>query len=415
MESIISRLFLNNWQRKILALIAAIVIWLFVNHSITETKTIPNVPIRIINLPTDKTIVGLLPNGMLSKRITLSLSGTKDVIDELEPGDLEVLLDASTTEQDEWIVQISKKNLVSLNPNVDLLHHITNVQHSEFVIKLSRLITAKIPITLLPPIGDPPAGYEFLDIWPQTLQQTVSGSEEEIKTLKTRGIEFQLDLSEITKSDLDTLKSSSQSMRQDEVSFIVPNKWKHVEIPIHNYALEEINDPDAQNLRIDFLRKQFLPLERDIPVTVFYPLNSSSSINPETVSLEITNPLIKKNGITTLALPLFTNNVSQLFLEIVRDHLQIVIVAVPPGVRESLQWSIEIIDPHELENTFLAFFVANEPYVNKSGQNGLNKQREMSLRKRFQEYAQRLIFYIAKDKKFSLESKIEGGKIKVRS
>ena len=89
MESVIRRMFLHNWQRKLVAVLTAIVIWLFVNHSINETKTIFNVPIRIINLPPDKTIPGLLPNGMLSRRITLTLTGAKDVIEEMEPGDLE--------------------------------------------------------------------------------------------------------------------------------------------------------------------------------------------------------------------------------------------------------------------------------------------------------------------------------------
>src|ERR1700733_13121884 len=116
MESLISYIFWNNWQRKLMALLTALVIWFFVSHSITETKTIRNVPIRISNLPAEKTILGLLPNGILSKRITLTLSGAKDVIDEIEPGDVEVNIDASAIDHNDWIVQITKKNLVSLNP-----------------------------------------------------------------------------------------------------------------------------------------------------------------------------------------------------------------------------------------------------------------------------------------------------------
>ncbi len=414
METLISRIFLNNWQRKIVALIAAIVIWLFVNHSIIETKTIPNVPIRIINLPADKTIVGLLPNGMLSKRITLTLSGTKDVIDEIDQGDLEVLLDASMTEQDEWVVQIGKKNLVSLNPNIDLLHHITQVSHTEFVIKLSRLLTAKIPITILPPVGDPPSGYEFLDIWPRTLLQTISGSEEEIKALKSRGLELTFDLSEVTKAELDGLKTMGQNFHQDEVSYPIPNKWKQVAIPFHNYTLEEINDPDAQSLRIDFLRKQFLPIEREIPITVFFPLQNSDTIKPENYSLDISGNITKKNDIPILSIPLYTRDVSQLFVETVKDYLQIVIVAAPPEVRQNLEWSLEIINSQVLEDTYVAFFLANDPATNKNGQSAFYKQRELSLRKRFQEYAHRLSLFISKDKKLSLESKIEGKQIKVK-
>src|SRR5262245_16925541 len=134
METLIHRLF-HNWQLKIIALIVGFITWLFVSNSIMTTKTIPSIPIRIVNIPQDKTIQGLLPNGVLSKRTTLTLTGKKDVVEQLEPGDLEVLLDSSN-QPNEWTVQISKKNLVSLNPDLDLFN-ISNVEHPEFVIKLS--------------------------------------------------------------------------------------------------------------------------------------------------------------------------------------------------------------------------------------------------------------------------------------
>ena len=100
------KLLLNNWQRKLVAISTALIIWLFVNHSIISTKTIANVPIRIIKLPPDKTIIGLLPNGVLKKRMTLTLSGTRDVIEELEPGDLEVVIDASIIDRFDVTVMV---------------------------------------------------------------------------------------------------------------------------------------------------------------------------------------------------------------------------------------------------------------------------------------------------------------------
>ena len=81
MDSIITRIFFHNWQRKLVAALAAIVIWMFVNNSINDTVTISNVPVRIINLPPDKTIPGLLPNGVLGRRLTLTLTGSKDVVE----------------------------------------------------------------------------------------------------------------------------------------------------------------------------------------------------------------------------------------------------------------------------------------------------------------------------------------------
>jgi hypothetical protein len=138
MDSVISRLIINNWQRKLVAILVAIAIWFIVSESIMTTKTIHSVPVRVINLPANKTIEGLLPNGFLSQRITLTLTGSKEVIDQLEPGDLEILLDAAGQSND-WIVHISGKNLLSLNPKIDLTRHIKQISHPEFALKIVSL------------------------------------------------------------------------------------------------------------------------------------------------------------------------------------------------------------------------------------------------------------------------------------
>lgn len=408
MESLVYNFFINNWQRKIVAMIAAVIVWLFVNQQITDTKIIRNIPIRIVNLPADKTIVGLLPNGILSKKITLSLSGRKNIIDELEPGDLEVLIDASTIDHTDWIAHITKKNLVSLNPSIDLANNITEVDHTEFVLKLNRLVTLKIPVTILPPTGEPPAGYDFLDIWPQTLTQTLSGPEEELQKLKTKGLEISFNLSDITKNDLEALKPQ----HEDEISFLIPPKWKQVVIPFRNNIVEELNDPDAQGLRIDFLRKGIHPIEKEIPLQIFFPLKHSATLNPEKIALSLEGPLASKNGLNIFSVPLFAKDVSKLFVDIVKDNLQLVIVAAPPSEREILQWSFEVINCSELEDTYVAFMISNSSNM-KGNQSVLAKKREALLRHRFQEYVHHLNLWTSPDRKLNLESKIEKNKIKL--
>jgi hypothetical protein len=409
MESMIAQIFLHNWQRKLVAFITAVVIWLFVNHSINETETVPNVPIRIINLPQDKTILGLMPNGILSRRITLTLTGSKDVVEQLEPGDLEVLLDASTADNDDWIISVSKKNLISLNPSIDLAQHIATVEHNEFVIKLCKLISAKIPLTIEIPKGSPPQGYEFLDIWPQHLIQTISGPEENVQKLKEKGLEITFDLSEINKADLDILKNSS---RNDEVSFPVPKKWKQIVIPFRSNTTEEFNDPDAQNLRIDFLRKEQIPLEKEIPVQIFYPLDEMNGLNPEKYSLGISDDIQKKDGIFIFTKQLYAAEVSKLFLDVVRNSLEIVIVAAPKNKRKVLAWSLQFIQPRDLEDTYVAFSIANST-TNKEIQGSIPKKKEELLRKRFRDYMQRMTLYLANNKKLHLKSTLEGDQIRV--
>lgn len=410
LEAWFKRIFINNWQRKGLAILAALVVWLFVNSSINETKTIPNVPMRVINLPSDRTIVGLLPNGILGKRVTLTLTGTKDIIQDLEAGDLMVILDASTADSDDWIVQITKKNLLSLNPAIDLSHHVTQVSHPDFVIKLSKLITAKIPLTILPPLGDPPQGYVFLDIWPQKLTQTLSGPEEEIQKLKNKGLEITFDLNQITKADLDSIKSPQQN---NEVSYSIPNRWKHVAIPFRSNVMEDLNDSEAQNLEIDFLRKEFLPLDAHLPIRVFFPLKYSDKLNPETYSLSTGAKVEKKNDLFIYNQNLFVFEVSRLFLEVIKGNLGLVLIAAPKSEREVLQWCHEVVNPRELEDTYVAFMMTNHSAL-KSMNPSLIKKKEISYRKRFREYYQRLTLYVSPDQKLSIESMLDSNRVYVK-
>lgn len=403
----------RNINRKAIALVTAIVVWIFVNQSITETKTIPNVPIRIINLPSDKTIIGLLPNGYISQRVTLTLSGSKDVVQELEQGDLEVHLDASTADSDDWVVQISKKNIVSLNPSLDLRHHINHVSHPEFVLKLSKLVTEKVPIYVRNPSGNPPSGYEFLDVWPESLLQTLSGPMEEIQNLKLKGLRLTLNLSQISKEELDALKHSKKHGHDDEISYFIPNKWKKVPIPFRENVSLEINDPEAQNLRIDFLRKRLLPIGKEIPITVYYPLKYIDKINPSTQKLAESEHVHFNNDIAVFSLPLYVRDVSRLFLDIIRDHIEVVVIAAPKSEREVLQWSVEVIDTREMEDTYVAYVIADQK---ESGiQTTDPATREEVLRKRFKDYMQKLSLFTANGERLNLVSILDDGEIQVMS
>ena len=158
MKSLIAHLFISNWPRKLISLILAVIIWFVVSQSMATTKTLSNIGVRIINLPDGKTVEGLQPSGLLQKRISLTLTGNKNFLDELTANDLEVVLDAAGQGK-EWIATISKKNLISLAPGVNLSNQINKISHKNFIVKLTNLITERIPIIITQPIGQAPKGY----------------------------------------------------------------------------------------------------------------------------------------------------------------------------------------------------------------------------------------------------------------
>jgi len=98
MRTLLKNLFISNWPRKCLSVILAIAIWFLVNKSLTTTKTIINVPVRIENIPPGKTVEGVQSNGLLNRRVNLTLTGNKQLLEDLNANDVQVVFDASGQE-----------------------------------------------------------------------------------------------------------------------------------------------------------------------------------------------------------------------------------------------------------------------------------------------------------------------------
>jgi len=411
MDLLASDWILHNWKQKIVALFMATLIWLFVNHSITSTKTVAGIPVRIVNLPSEKAVEGLLPNGVLNKRMTLTLTGTKEVVDAIEPGDLEAVLDASNAPE-EWIVQINKHDLRSLNPDLDISRDISQISHPEFVIDLDKMMTAKIPVTILQPSGKAPTGYEFLGVWPSQLMQTVSGPKTVIQQLHTKGLELTFDLSEISKEELDAITSVKSEHYSDEVSFKIPDIWKKVSIPLLNQPAQTLNDPNANNLHIDFLRKEYVPIQGKIPIRIFYPIDRIAQVNPINRPLKNSSIIQRYYDIPVLNIPLYAYNVSRLFVDVVRDHMEIVITAEAENENVILPWNVEFLDPELLEEKFITF-LSETHHLSETQNEVLTQQRETQWRGRFRKYMKNMTLYIEPNSPLILESKLASDGIRI--
>lgn len=387
--------FTENWQRKIVALLTAIIVWFLVNDSITITKTISNVPIRIINLPQNKTIEGILPNGFLNQRLTLTLTGNKNILHQLDSNNLQIVINADN-KGDQWIAKVDKESLVTTAPDLELARNITEISQNEFVIHLSSLITEKIPIIINEPMGEAPTGYQFLDIWPQNLYQIVSGPDDQVKSLLQKGFELTFDLSKITSEELDNLYL--QESKTDEVSFLVPSSWKKVLINFPSEDEVEINDPLSENLRIDFLKKAFLPLDVYLPISLYFPLQMSSLYNPKAYNIDYNSIIEDVQGIPVLKLPLFAKGVSKPFLDVVRNNMQLIVIVSQKSEDDPLSWTLQFVDPQALENTYVEASLGE----NKDGITLQRKQKEEHLRTLFRIYMRQLELYTPQDKKLHL-------------
>ena len=402
--SILKRIFITNWPRKIIALFTAILVWFLVNQSIATTRTIADVRVRIINIVPDKTVIGLLPGeNILSKKVVLNVMGNKSVVDELRSTDIEVVINADG-HKESWIASIDKRNIVNLNQDIDFSRYIRSVSTSDLYIKLSKLITDDIPIIVNTPIGEAPKGFIFLDILPKQLSQKVSGPEEQVRALKERGLELTLNLNRITEAELNNL--FNKNGQREEISFKVPDSWKKITIPFKNNSLETINDHRADLLSINFLKQEFISLDIEIPITIFFPLKYSSTINPQTYSLATNDIVQKKNGLKRLTMPLYVRDVSRLFVEIVKDNLLLIVIAAPQSVEENLHWDLNFIDEKALEDLFFDSSL-KDMKLQYSDDPNFAKLSEQIIRSRFRDYLRNLVVYTKDKKPLKLNAHLE--------
>ncbi len=397
----LKRTFVHQWHRKLTAVIAAVIIWVLVDHAITLTRSVPNVAVRILNIPEGMTVRGLLPNGLLSKRLNLTITGDKRTLRELSPSDLEVVVDAAG-KGDRWTTLIKKRNLKSLTDEVDIARDISGITPIEFTVELSRLVTEKIPITITRPIGEAPQGFVFLDVWPQQLYQEVSGPKQQVDGLKAKGLKLTFDLSKITKEELEELYQKTAHLSEDEIRFFVPKSWKVVTIPFAEGRLIEVNGAEADYLHLDFLRQELLPIQGKLPVAAFYPTDTLEAINPIKFPLRASPALEAHHGVFLLAQPLLAKGISRLFLEAIQERIQLVLIAKD---QDRLTWSVEYINAPALEKQYIDASVAALPEEERAQLP--SQYQETFLRNRFNSYMRSLELFDESKEPLELNGRLE--------
>jgi len=351
-KSLLVKLFVKHWPRKMLSLFLASIIWLVVSHSLTATRTLNNIPVRIINIPEGKTVEGLQPNNRLTKRLNVTLVGNKSVLEELTPYDFEIVLDAQNR-PDDWSATLSTNNIISLNREIDISSGIKRLYHPNLLIRMTTVATDKIPVIITQPIGEAPRGYQFLDVWPYRLFLSVTGPEAVVRQLKMKEHRITFNLSDISKAQLDALYDKTQENSGDVISFAIPDQWKQLLLPALSEQPISFNDPQAKLLRLDFIPCRSFPIETPLPVALYFPLNASQTRCPESISLASGEEIKEVRGIPLIAEPLYAAGIDRLFLEIVKNRMQIVVDVTPEADGKQLTWSVQFINPRSLENIYV--------------------------------------------------------------
>jgi len=407
-KTLLRNLFLSHWERKAIAAILSVIIWLVVNHSLTEAKTFDNVAVRILNLPPGMTVEGIQSNNVLRQRISLTVSGNKTLLEEVTSNDLEVVVDA-TDKIGEIQFTVSKKNIFSLSPDLDLSKTVMRVVPQRISIELTKMITEKIPVVVGYPIGEAPRDYQFLDIFPYHLYLTVSGPEETVNQLKAKGLNLVFNLSNVSRAQLDAIQASLASGKNDEVNFPVPDDWKKISIPALSDRPFEIDDPQAKFLRIGFIQYELHPIAKSIPVSLFFPPESSVTLNPQIYSMSVGSLVQQFNGLNIIRKPLFAKGICNLFLELVQDMIEISVVVSPKGQNRSLDWSVQFINPKALEDRYVSILMSNSDDSSSLS----SKHLEEHLRNRFRGYMHRFKLFNANESPFDLKIELKNNKVQI--
>ncbi len=407
MITLLKKFFIDNWQRKLLALILAMIIWIVVNHYMSLSTTIRNVSIKVKNIPKGKTVEGVQSDGTLQKKISINVLGNKDIIQSLQSKDVEIVLDASRT-KGRWNAAITKDHLVFLNQHIDA-RSIKQVSAQNIELKTVPMISEKVPVFVSKPIGDPPRGYKFLDIIPYRLFLNITGPETEVKKLKQEGVKLTFNLDRISRDDLDRLQDERE-IDQDGVSYLVPDHLKKIHIPSLSKYPFEIDDVRADDLKINFVKQKLLKIASPIPVSVFFSHKLTRKQHQKKYLLQPNQFLQLKNGIHIINTQLYAKGISPLFAEIVKDMIQIVVTITPDGRKTS--WNVQVLHPHILEDRYVAEKLIRSKLP--SSFHNDTDYREEYFRNRFRKYLNTLRLFTANNEKLSLDIRIIDDKITLK-
>jgi hypothetical protein len=247
-------------------------------------------------------------------------------------------------------------------------------------------------------------------VWPYHLTLPISGPEETIKQLKSRGLKLTFNLSDIPASALDKLDDSPN--HRNVISFPVPAEWKTLIIPDISEKPQKIDDPESKHLRIDLIRTEMLPVKFSIPVSLYIPPESLNAHSP-TMGLGNSDIVETKKGVKVITPQLYAKGVSETFLSVVKDMMEICVIMNSSEKKGGFQWSVQFINPNLLEDRYVNTMVTD--IFDEEIRDMYPRFREEYLRNRFRNYMHRMQLCTKEDKSLDLSFDIKGKEVLITS
>lgn len=375
----------QQWQRILFSIGAAIFLWWYIHETLITTRVYTDVPIYIQGVPPGKTLPRLQKDGKLMGNFSLTLKGRKKSLDIIKSDQIEIIVNASG-KGDIWKEEINVDSLRCLNPEVQVQRDITEVIHPPLQIRLTNKVSREVPLTVLPPIGNLPKGYRWIDIWPDKLSQSLEGPEESVQALMGHKLFLTFDLSRLTKQQLE--RSSEDLPPGSEIFFKVPESWKSIYLPAPFNEKRALTDPEAEQLMLVILKPALLSLENPIPVRISplpIPLETSP-VNNQVLSIaEDGKNILKRAGVPYWVTSVFVDGVSRSFLDVILPHLELVVYV---GTKGNISALFEIANtPRAIEKYIQRMKQTHfEPSIDEEG-------LDQRLTKQFWYYFSQMSFY----------------------
>ncbi|HYK21570.1 MAG TPA: CdaR family protein [Pyrinomonadaceae bacterium] len=173
LEKLLRRIFIEDWNLKLLSLAIAIVLWLAVTGQNQPVTAHVNVQLNFIR-PQSLEISNDPP-----RTVDVMLTGSRNKLDDLTTLDLVATVDISDQRAGERVLRLADKAQITLPQGIK----VDGFQPSAIPVRLEEIAERQVPVE--PKLeGKPAAGYEVYAVYPNKGSVTVRGPASHVSSLQ---------------------------------------------------------------------------------------------------------------------------------------------------------------------------------------------------------------------------------------